>query len=34
VGHVRWFGTPHTAAEQWKATGTYELFDDPMPTRW
>jgi len=34
VGYVRWFGTPHTAAEQWKATGTYEPFDDPMATRW
>jgi hypothetical protein len=31
---VRWFGTPHTAAEQWKNTGTYDLFDDPMATRW
>jgi RES domain len=32
--HVRWRGTPHTAADQWKATGTYEPFDDPMATRW
>lgn len=34
AGHVRWRGTPHTAAEQWKASGTYDLFDDPMATRW
>jgi hypothetical protein len=34
AGHVRWFGTPHTAAEQWKATGKYDLFDDPTATRW
>jgi RES domain len=34
AGHVRWRGTPHAAAEQWKATGTYDLFDDPMATRW
>jgi hypothetical protein len=32
--HVRWFGTPHKAAEQWKATGSYDLFDDPTATRW
>ncbi len=32
--HVRWFGTPHKAAEQWKATGQYDLFDDPIATRW
>lgn len=32
--HVRWPGTPHAAAQQWKATGTYGLFDDPMATRW
>ncbi len=34
AGHVRWFGTAHTAAEQYKATGTYDLFDDPMASRW
>jgi len=34
AGHVRWFGTPHKAAEQWKATGKYDLFDDPTATRW
>jgi hypothetical protein len=32
--HVRWFGTPHSAAEQWKSTGKYDPFDDPTPTRW
>jgi len=32
--HVRWFGAPHKAAEQWKTTGTYELFDDPAATRY
>jgi len=32
--HVRWFGTPHRAVEQWKATGSYDLFDDPIATRW
>jgi hypothetical protein len=32
--HVRWFGAPHTAVEQWKATGSYDLFDDPIATRW
>jgi hypothetical protein len=31
---VRWFGTPHKAVEQWKATGVYDLFDDPIATRW
>jgi RES domain len=32
--HVRWFGAPHTAVEQWKLTGSYDLFDDPIATRW
>jgi hypothetical protein len=32
--HVRWFGTPHKAVEQWKTTGKYDLFDDPTATRW
>lgn len=32
--HVRWFGAPHAAAEQWKASGSYDLFDDPIATRW
>lgn len=32
--YVRWFDTPHKAAEQWKATGRYDLFDDPIVTRW
>jgi hypothetical protein len=30
---VRWFRTPHLALEQWKATGTYDLFDDPAAIR-
>jgi hypothetical protein len=34
AAHVRWFGNPHASAEQWKATGTYDLFDDPSVTRW
>jgi hypothetical protein len=34
AGQVRWFGAPHTALAQWKATGTYDLFDDPAATRW
>lgn len=33
VAHVRWRGTAHTAAEQWKATGSYEPFADPVATR-
>jgi RES domain len=33
AGRVRWFGATHTAAEQWKASGTYDLFDDPIPSR-
>jgi len=31
--YVRWFGAAHSAAEQWKATGSYDLFDDPIATR-
>ena len=31
---VRWFGSAHRAVQQWKATGHYDLFDDPTPTRW
>ena len=34
AGRVRWRGASHTAAEQWKKTGCYEFFDDPMATRW
>jgi hypothetical protein len=34
VSHVRWFGTAHPAAEQWKTTGAYDLFGDPMASRW
>lgn len=33
VGHVRWRGRPHTAVEQWKVTGAYDLFADPIATR-
>jgi RES domain len=33
AAHVRWKGTAHTAAEQWKATGAYDPFDDPIATR-
>lgn len=32
AGHVRWFGDKHKALEQWKATGSYDLFDDPFAT--
>ena len=32
--HVRWFGAPHPSVRQWRATGSYPLFDDPLPTRW
>jgi hypothetical protein len=34
VPHVRWIGTPHKALEQWKSTGKFDLFDDPIATRW
>ena len=34
AGHVRWFGTDHSALGQWKKTGNYDLFDDPFATRW
>lgn len=34
ASHVRWFGVPHRALEQWKTTGGYDLFDDPLATRW
>ena len=32
--HVRWMGAPHSAVEQWKATGGYGAFDDPPASRW
>lgn len=32
--HVRWFGAAHRAVQQWKATGSYDLFDDPTAARW
>jgi hypothetical protein len=31
---VRWKGEPHTALEQWEATGTYPTLDDPLAVRW
>lgn len=31
---VRWFGTPHKALEQWKATRSFETLRDPLATRW
>ncbi|SON61316.1 hypothetical protein MSIMFI_02821 [Mycobacterium simulans] len=34
AGHVRWFGTVHPALERWKASGTYDPFDDPPAIRW
>jgi RES domain len=34
TAHVRWRGAPHRAVEQWNSTGAYDLFDDPIPTRW
>lgn len=33
AAHVRWRGTAHKAAEQWKSTGSYDLFRDPAATR-
>lgn len=33
AAHVRWRGTAHKAVEQWKATGSYDLFEDPRATR-
>jgi hypothetical protein len=34
ASRVRWWGTPHPAAEKWKATGAYDLFDDSIASRW
>lgn len=34
AGYVRWRGAPHSAVQQWKTTGRYDLFDDPAATRW
>lgn len=31
---VRWFGTPHTALEEWKVTGKVTSLQDPRATRW
>jgi hypothetical protein len=32
--YVRWFGRPHPSVEQWRDTGSYQLFGDPLATRW
>lgn len=34
TAHIRWRGQPHSAAEQFKTTGSYQRFTDPLPTRW
>ena len=34
AGRVRWFGREHAALELWKATGRYDLLEDPFVTRW
>lgn len=34
ASRVRWFGSEHSALEQWKATGSYDPFEDPFATRW
>jgi hypothetical protein len=34
ASRVRWLGREHSALEQWKATGGYDLFEDPFATRW
>jgi hypothetical protein len=31
--HVRWVGAAHKAADQWKRTNEYDLFDDPVALR-
>jgi hypothetical protein len=31
--HVRWVGAAHKAADQWKRTNKYDLFDDPVALR-
>ena len=32
--HVRWMGSTHRALEEWRATGRYAAFDDPVAARW
>lgn len=34
TAHIRWRGQPHSAAEQFETTGSYQRFTDPLPTRW
>ncbi|MBS9533291.1 RES family NAD+ phosphorylase [Mycobacterium sp. M1] len=34
AAHVRWFGAPHRALQQWQADGRYDRFDDPVAGRW
>ncbi|WP_067967872.1 RES family NAD+ phosphorylase [Mycolicibacter icosiumassiliensis] len=34
VPHIRWPGESHSAVEQFKTTGHYQRFADPLPTRW
>jgi hypothetical protein len=34
ASRVRWFGSEHSAVERWKATGSYDLYEDPFATRW
>jgi hypothetical protein len=34
ASHVRWFGSEHSAVAQWKATGSYDVFEDHFATRW
>ena len=31
--HVRWVGAAHRAADQWKTTNKYDVFDDPVALR-
>jgi RES domain len=31
---VRWSGTGHSALAEWRATGNYRAFDEPLPLRW
>ena len=34
ASRVPWFGREHSAVEQWKAAGSYDLLEDPFATRW
>ena len=33
VPYVRWFGDSHASLEQWRATGSFDPFDDPLVAR-